>query len=178
MVSSWRELIALLLRETESPPAIVIRRDVRNCVRLLRQRMQMRLELVESQPAIDRLRVSNEVKIVACKVDNAAAAFIVDVRASHVPFFRNRPIERSRSAWYFMNRQLGNQLRQIRERLPHTVACDASTDRKEIGSPPIHLRASFAGHLPIAACCSCRRLWIVRSSTIRRKSVNADRSPR
>src|SRR5436190_6286610 len=115
MIAPRRKLISLFLREAESPAPIIVGSDVRNCVWLFRQRVKVRLELIESEPAIDGLGITNKVKIVTREVDDAPAAFIFDVRVSRIPFFRNSPIERLRSGWHLVNRETRNELRQISE---------------------------------------------------------------
>src|SRR5678815_3533787 len=118
-------------------------------MRLLGKRMQVRLKLLEREHLIDGLRVSDEMKIVSREVDNAPALLVLDVGGSNIPLVRHRPIEGRRSAHHFVDRQIGNDVRQIRERLSHSIAGDAATDRKKISRPSVHLSPKLS-HFPIS----------------------------
>src|SRR5688500_17655539 len=100
------KLFPLRMSETESPPASIVRGYVRDRIGLVRQRVEMWLELGQGHPFVNRRRVADHVKVALREVDNAAALFILYVRAPDVPLVGHRPVECPRARRNLMDRQL------------------------------------------------------------------------
>ena len=80
--------------QAEAPARLVIGRHIRNGVRLIRNREEMRLELVESEPCVDRRGISDDVQIALREVDDAAPMRIFEDRPSVISHSgRHGPVE-------------------------------------------------------------------------------------
>src|SRR3569833_240853 len=67
---------ALVVREAETPTPTIVGRDVRYCVRLLRKREQVLLQLIQGQPGINGFRVADHVQIVVSEIHYPPAGLI------------------------------------------------------------------------------------------------------
>src|SRR4029079_12262078 len=121
-------------------------------------RMQMRLQLRECHPLIDRRRVSHDMKIVSREIDNAVAVLILDERAADVPFVGNCPVECLCSRGYFVDGHRRNDARQIRQSFAHATPGERAADREKIANPRMHFRADCLRHAASSKSESTKRL--------------------
>ena len=141
----------LLGADAESPGLFVVRRLVRDPVRMLRQRVQVLSQLRQRDPLANRNAVAHDVQVGLPKVDDPVAVQILDPRIADVPLARHGPIKYLRAGRHLVNGQW-QALLDVAERVPHAVSGDAATDRIELGNeavtdlrPPAAPRAAPAG---------------------------------
>ena len=79
--------------EAESPRLVVVGRSVRYRSRLIRQRVEVRLQLTKTHPLADGDAVVDDVEIRFLEVDYAPSRRILDVRVGDVPLAWHSPIE-------------------------------------------------------------------------------------
>src|SRR5262245_59311581 len=92
MITAWSESFPQPMAETKAPARLVIRRDIRDGVGLIGKREEVRRELVESEPLVDRSRISDHMQVVLRKIDDAAPALVLEKALGDLPFWRHAPI--------------------------------------------------------------------------------------
>ena len=126
--SEIRQGCGLFGADAEAPVLGVVRGLVRDPAWMLRQGVEMRLQLGQRDPLSNRHAVAHDMQVRALKVDDPIAALILDPRIANVPFARHRPIEHRCSGRHLVDRQRQTLLDSV-ERLPDAVSRNAATDR-------------------------------------------------
>src|ERR1700676_3020837 len=103
LILVFQERIQLPLAQTKAPFLSVVRRAVRNPVRVIRQGVQVLLQLPKRKLHLSRNAVVDDVQIRAPKIDNAIAARVLDVGISDIPFAWDRPVKHLRSARHLLD---------------------------------------------------------------------------
>jgi len=91
------------MREAEAPSIGIVRSHIRNCIRLVRKRVQVLLKFGKCEFGIDGCRIADYVKIMVLEIDDTSPRRVFDERFRDLPFIWNRPIERLRSGRYFVH---------------------------------------------------------------------------
>ncbi|EKD82599.1 MAG: hypothetical protein ACD_39C01194G0002 [uncultured bacterium] len=125
--------------QAETPAGLVIRGNVRYGVRLVRQRMQMLVKLLETHCFINRSRVRDYVQIVGTPVNHFSAVFIHYIGIGDVPFIRYLPVKCLGSRWYFKHFQARQMLLDHRESLTDSISRYAAGNRENLRSKIINL---------------------------------------
>src|ERR1700730_13675439 len=73
VIAAGRERFPLGMRQAEPPAPCVIGGDIGNGVGLVWQRIEMLLQLGELDDLVHRLRIADNVQVVALKIDDAAS---------------------------------------------------------------------------------------------------------
>src|ERR1700722_18949899 len=92
----------------------------------------MSLELRQRQAFPHGSTVAHDVKVGRSEVDNLLPGGGLYIRIADTPFTWNRPVEHLRPGWNFMHFQWKIRA-DLTERLPHAIAGNAPTDRKDLG---------------------------------------------
>ncbi len=127
----------LLFRQAESPALLVVRRPVRNPIRMRRQRKEVLFQFRQPHPLPHRHAVVHHVQIRLLEINHPLAVRILHVGLADVPFFGDRPIEYLRSRWHFPEFQR-NLLLQQSQRFAQSIAGDASANRIKLGDQAHH----------------------------------------
>lgn len=136
--------------EAETPGAVVVARHVRDRIGLVRQRVQMLLQILKTQLNVDWSRVAHDVKIAVRPIRDDLSGRAYQSSPADIPFIRNLPVENLSSGGNLMNRQFGEALLQDSEGFTNAVSCDASWDRPQALSEVV-------SKLPLVARSSCRK---------------------
>lgn len=145
-IAAWRKRFPLGMRQAEPPAPRVIGGDVWNGVGLVRQRIEMLLQLGELDDLVHRLRVADNVQVVPLKIDDAPSCRVGNESVANVPLVRDDPVERLRSRGDFMAPKPGQNAPEIIERAPHAIAGEAAANGKHVRCPSMHfVAAAIAG---------------------------------
>ncbi len=145
------ELLEVPMGETESPSLLVVRRPERNPIRVVRQRVQMRLQVGQRHLRPDRRGIPDHVERVALQVDDPIAARALHPGLADVPLLRNGPVEDGRAARHLEDFEWDVLLHDP-EAPANTVAGDAAHDRIEPAHQRVDLFADggIVGHTRVA----------------------------
>src|SRR5690606_10908261 len=127
LVGALAQRKAVSVSEAEAPLLLVVAGTVGNPVGPLRDRVKVRLQLVEGHRASDRNRIAHDVQVVLAEIYDTPAIGIRDPGIPDSPLPRDLPIE---------DRRAGRNLASLeRNPLPEQIQCasnpvasDAATD--------------------------------------------------
>ncbi len=184
------------LAEAEAPALRVVRGPVRDPVRPVGQRVEMRHELGAGEARGHRWAVVDDVEVRAPEIDDARARGVLDPRVANVPLRGDRPVEDLRPAGNLVDLEAGQLLAETPERLPEAIAGDAPAERVEVRHPGVHSPPQIGAvegppefaerhdptfrHAPLKSSYVRSRSAMIRSSSGQRmsKAGSSQRTPR
>ena len=125
----------LAVAEAKPPVFPVIRRTIRNPVRCIRQREQVRPEFAERHRLVHRDAVVQHVEVTPPEVDDAFAGRVLNVSVPDVPFLRNGPVEHGGAGGNLFQPQRDGPLKEP-EALSQPIAGDAPAKRVKVLDMP------------------------------------------
>src|ERR1700722_935039 len=130
LILVFRQRIQLSLAQTKSPFFPVVRRAVRNPVRVIRQGVQVLLQLPKRNLHLSRNAVVDDVQIRVPKIDNAIAARVLDVGIPNIPFAWDSPVKHLGSACHLLDLKR-NSFSDSTKSLTKPIPRDAPADGVE-----------------------------------------------
>ncbi len=91
--------------QAEAPVVPVVARSIRDPIGVLRDRMQVRFQLVQRHHGIDGDAVAHQMQRVVAEVDDPVASFVLDPCFTNVPLARHLPVEYRRARRYLRDLQ-------------------------------------------------------------------------
>src|SRR5262249_1236446 len=128
------------VRQAESPIALIVRSTVRDPLRTIRKREQMRLQLAERHYCMHWHAVVHHVQIVMLKIYHPLPTWNPYVSVPNVPFLRNLPVEDTGSSRDFESLDWDVLLDHV-QRLPNPAPGDATANRKHLGGKGVQFAA-------------------------------------
>jgi hypothetical protein len=134
----------LALAEAEAPILTVVRRPVRDPIRMIGKREQMLPQFGHLKPGANRNAVADDMKVGSLEVDHSFAALVLDECVADVPLLWHRPIQYYGPGGDLVNVKR-NTLRHTPERLPNAVSSDAPANGEELSDERVHVVAEPVG---------------------------------
>ena len=98
----------------------------------------MVLEFLKVKSGVDWDRVSNDVEVVVCKVNDSLTTGAFDIGRPNVPLVRDGPVKCSRSAWNLMDGELWSDALDEPESCADAVTGQTSANREQRPSEGMH----------------------------------------
>ena len=137
MIGTLLQLCSLVVRKAEAPALFINRGDPRNRIRLILERVQMFLKFREGERSINRNGIAEHVQVALLEINDFSPLWIEDECVPDIPFLWNSPIENFCSGSDFKELEWYVVLKNV-ESFAHSIAGNASTDRKQLGHQPMH----------------------------------------
>src|SRR6266702_5317242 len=150
-VVAVRERQHLAMGQAESPVFLIVRRAVRDPVRSIGKRKQVRLEFAQWHGRVHRRTVIQDVQVALPKVHDPLPIRTLDIGIANIPLFRYGPVEHRGTSWDLNDLQLNTVLDQG-QCPPDAVTRDVPTNRvssavKRCNSRPISVRSVCSSSL-------------------------------
>jgi len=137
LVEPVRKARQCVLAQAEPPVLPVVRRPVGDQVRLLRDRVEVLLQLCERHRRVHRRAVAHDVEAGVPEIHDPPAACVLDPGVADIPFLRHCPVERLRAGRDFADPDVDEPPERA-ERLPEALPRNAPADGIELGDEPVH----------------------------------------
>ena len=132
----------LRVAQTKPPRRSVVGGAIRNPVRVIGQTEEMRTEFGQCHRGVYWHAVIDHMQVGLTEIDEALATGVFDEGIADMPFLRYGPIQHRCAARHLMESErnpLGNSLQSR----THTIARDATTERKQLRHKAVHGLAAF-----------------------------------
>ena len=140
LVFARLQAAAPLVGQAEAPVLLVVARPIGNQLRLIGQRVEVPLQLLELHLSAERDAVVEQVQVEAAGVGDHLAVRGEETRGADVPFRWHDPVEDLRSAGNLAKLERNDAL-QDAQRLANSVAGDAAADGIQVANQPVHFGA-------------------------------------